>query len=357
VGWFKFLEGPKGRPAGRGSVVVKITADNGAVGWGQSVPAHRWSYETLETVQTTIANYLAPELIGLDPFDEDAVSAAMNKIIAPSFSTGQPICKAGVDLALFDLTGKLLSQSAAQRWEKPGRDKIMLSWTINVQSLDEVESVLMNGINRGYKNFNVKVAPDPKFDLELCRIVRRLAPQGFLWADANGGYDEATALAVAPKLAELGVPVLEQPLPANRLTGYQRLKQLGALPIIMDEGIVSTIELAEFIQLGLLDGVAMKVARCGGITEARRQIEMVRNAGLMWMGSGLSDPDLSLAASLALYGAYDLKYPAALNGPQFLGGSILKESFKVVNGEIAVPRAPGLGVEVDEAKLSGRQEN
>jgi len=308
----------------------------------------------METVQTTLTNYLAPELIGLDPFDEDAVRAGMNKIIAPSFSTGQPICKAGVDLALFDLTGKLLGQSAAQRWKKPGRDKITLSWTVNVQSLDEVESVVMNGINRGYRNFNVKVAPDPNFDLELCRIVRRLAPQGFLWADANGGYDEATALAVAPKLAELGVAVLEQPLPANRLTGYQRLKQLGALPIIMDEGIVSSIELAEFIQLGLLDGVAMKVARCGGITEARRQIEMVQNAGLIWLGSGLSDPDLSLAASLALYGAYDLKYPAALNGPQFLAGSILKEPFKVVNGEISVPRAPGLGVEVAEAKLTFR---
>ncbi len=68
----------------------------------------------------------------------------------------------------------------------------------------------------------MKVAPDPKFDLELCRLVKRLVPDGFLWADANGGYDEATALEVAPKLADIGVPVLEQPLPANRLTGYRR---------------------------------------------------------------------------------------------------------------------------------------
>jgi len=280
----------------------------------------------------------------------------MNKIIAPSFSTGQPICKAGVDLALFDLTGKLMGQNAAQRWNKPGRDKITLSWTVNVQSLDEVEKVVTDGVNRAYKNFNVKVAPDLKFDLELCRIVKRMGPQGFLWADANGGYDEATALAVAPKLAELGVPVLEQPLPANRLTGYQRLKRQGALPIIMDEGIVSSVELEEFIKLGLLDGVAMKVARCGGISEARRQIEMVQNAGLMWLGSGLSDPDLSLAASLVLYGAYGLNYPAALNGPQFLAGSILKEPFKVLDGQISVPLGPGLGVEVDESKLGGIQQ-
>jgi L-alanine-DL-glutamate epimerase-like enolase superfamily enzyme len=139
------------------------------------------------------------------------------------------------------------------------------------------------------------------------------------------------------------------------LTGYQRLKQQGALPILMDEGIVSWVELEEFIKLGLLDGVAMKVARCGGITEARRQIEMVQNAGLLFLGSGLSDPDLSLAASLALYGAHDLKHPAALNGPQFLDASVLQEPLRVVGGEIAVPCSPGLGVEVNEAKLSGRQ--
>jgi L-alanine-DL-glutamate epimerase-like enolase superfamily enzyme len=176
-------------------------------------------------------------------------------------------------------------------------------------------------------------------------------PDGFLWADANGGYDEETALAIAPKLADIGVAVLEQPLPANRLSGYRRLRQQAALPIIMDEGIVSSVELEEFIKLDLLDGVAMKPARCGGLTEARRQLEIIQRAGLMFLGSGLTDPDLSLAASLALYGAYDLKYPAALNGPQFLGGSILTPPFEVKDGELPVPTGHGLGVEVDETKL------
>ena len=351
VGWFKFFQGPKGRPANRPSVVIKITADDGTVGWGQSVPAHRWSYETLETVQSTITNYLAPELIGLDPFDEPAIRKAMTEVIAPSFSTGQPICKAGIDLALFDLTGKLLSQNAAQRWNRKGRDQITLSWTLNPRSLDEVEGLVAQGCARGYWHFNMKIGPDPKLDLELCRIVKRLVPEAFLWVDANGGYDEGAALWVAPKLAELDVPVLEQPLPANRLTGYRRLKQQGALPIIMDESIVSCVELEEFIKLGLLDGIAIKVARCGGITEARRQIELAQNTGLMWLGSGLTDPDLSLAASLALYGAYDLQIAAALNGPQFLEGSILKQRLQSANGQILVPDGVGFGVEVDEEKL------
>jgi L-alanine-DL-glutamate epimerase-like enolase superfamily enzyme len=351
VGRFKFFEGPKGRPTGRAAVLVKVTADNGVVGWGQSVPIPKWSYETLETVHSTINRYLVPELVGLDPFDAPAIQKAMTQTIAPSFSTGQPICKAGIDLALFDLTGKLLGQSAAQRWQRKGRDRITLSWTLNPRTLDEIEALIAAGKARGYRNFNVKIAPDTKFDLELCRIVKRMVPDGFLWADANGGYDEATALAVAPKLADIGVAVFEQPVAANRLTAYRRLKQQHALPIIMDEGVVSSAELEEFIKLELLDGVAMKPARCGGITEARRQIEILRSAGLMFLGSGLTDPDVSLAASLALYGAYDLKHPAALNGPQFIEGTVLKQPFVARDGELAVPNGPGLGVEVDEQKI------
>ncbi len=351
VGRFKFFEGPKGRPTGRPAVVVKITAENGVVGWGESVPIPRWSYETLETVHSTISRYLAPELLGLDPADSAGIQAVLRNNIAPSFSTGQPICKAGIDLALADLNGRLQHENVARPWKRAGRDRITLSWTLNPRTLDEVEGLVAQGKARGYRNFNVKVAPDPKFDLELCKMVKRLVPDGFLWADANGGYDEATALAVMPKLADIGVPVLEQPLPANRLTGYQRLKKQGALPIIMDEGVVSSVELEEFIKLGCLDGLAMKPARCGGLSDARRQIEIVQNAGLMFLGSGLTDPDFSLAASLILYGAYDLKYPAALNGPQFIAGSVLRQPLTVDQGEMKVPTGPGLGVEIDETKI------
>jgi len=353
VGRFKFFEGPDGKPGGRPAVLVKITAEGGAVGWGQSVPSPRWSYETLETATTTIRRHLAPVLIGRDAFDVDGLHAAMNLAIAPSFSTGQPIAKAGVDLALFDLTGRILGKSAAFRWGREGKDRrsIPLSWTLNPKTLDDVERLIEEGKSRGHRHFNVKVAPHPEFDLALCRMVKRLVPDGFLWADANGGYDEATALAVAPKLADAGVDVFEQPLPPNRLRGYGKLVRQKALPILMDEGIVSSVELEEFIAMGLLDGVAMKAARCAGLTEARRQVEMVLDNGLMFLGSGLTDPDLSLAASLLLYGAYDLQYPAALNGPQFLNASLLKRPFVVENGALTVPDGPGLGVEIDESRI------
>ena len=75
----------------------------------------------------------------------------------------------------------------------------------------------------------------------------------------------------------------------------------------------------------MLDGVAMKPSRCGGLTSSRQQIELLERHGLMWLGSGLTDPDISLAATLQLYAAYGLNRPAALNGPQFLIDHVLAE--------------------------------
>lgn len=349
VGHFKFFAKPE-RPA----VLVKITAENGVAGWGQSVPAPSWSYETPESVVSTLEKYLAPVLIGRDPFDLAGAHAAMNRAISPSFSTGMPLAKAGVDLALHDLAGRLAGRSLAERWGRKPLDQVTLSWTVNPQTIQETETLVEQGRRRGYRHFNVKVAPDPDFDVEMCRRVRKLAPDCFLWADANGGYDLATALRVAPRLADLGVNVLEQPVAANRLSGFRELKKQGALPIILDEGVVSSVDLVEFIRLGLLDGVAMKPGRTAGLWDARRQVEILEQSGLMFLGSGITDPDVSLAAALGLYAAYGLKYPAALNGPQFLSGSYLKRPLEVKDGAILTPSGPGLGIEVDEARVRAR---
>src|SRR5690348_6102769 len=84
TGRFKFFENAQGRPTGRPAVVVRVTTDDGSTGWGQSVPTPRWSYETLESVVSTIDRYLRPELIGHDVLDRQAIETAMNRAIAPS---------------------------------------------------------------------------------------------------------------------------------------------------------------------------------------------------------------------------------------------------------------------------------
>lgn len=350
-GRFKFLEGPDGTPLGRPGVIIKITADDGTVGWGESVPMPTWTYETLGAAAHTIENYFTPVLIGRDPFDIVGAMEEMNRVVKPGFTMGMPLAKAGVDIALHDLCCKKLNCSLQQLWGRKGVEELTISWTLNPINLDTLEASIEEGWNRGFRNFNTKVAPDPKYDIELCRIVKERVPDGFLWADANTGYTLADALYAAPRLADIGVDVLEAPIPPNMLEGHKRLRQQGALPILMDEGVISPREVLEFYRLGMHDGVAVKPSRCGGLLSCKRQMEILEDAGMMILGSGLTDPDISLAATLALYGAFGMTKPAALNGPQFLAHSVITQPIQVIDGKMKVPAGPGLGVEVDEAKI------
>ena len=338
-GFFKFFHGGANK-GGRAAVVVRITASDGASGWGQCVPIPRWSDETLETCVIALRDYFGPEIKGLDPSDIAGVHRAMDHAIAPAFSTGMPMARAGIDIALWDLAGRAANKPLHELWQKPAPKPLLLSWTVNARKLDEVETLMDEGKALGYRQFNIKVGPDIDFDVQLTRKVRALAPDTFLWADANGGYDEASALRAAPMLADAGADVFEAPLRPNHIRGYQKLVKQAALPILMDEGVVSLLDLEEFLALGMMNGMAAKPARCGGITTALAQIDLLRQRNLLWLGSGLTDPDISLAASLAVFGTRGLTKPAALNGPQYIESSILQTPLAVKDGHLLPPPAP-----------------
>ena len=243
-GYFKFLAGATEHVV----VFVKIVADDGTVGWGQSLPVPKWSYESPETALVAIHHYYGPALTGLDPLDIEAAHQAMDRALAPSFTTGMPITRAGLDIALHDLAGKLSGKSLARMWDRPSGQGLTLNWTTNVRTLDELDAQLQSAAERGYRNFNLKVAPDAQFDVELVKRIRRQMPDAHIWVDANGGYDPVAALEVAPKLADAGADVLEAPVRPNQLRAYQALKKQGALPITMDEGVISVVEAEEFIR-------------------------------------------------------------------------------------------------------------
>lgn len=348
AGEFKFFKpGPDGRVT-RPSVLVRLTDANGLEGWGQAVPVPSWTYETVESVLTTLEHHLAGLLPGRDPADFAGLHAAMNTAIRPGFSVGQPLAKAAFDLACHDLAGK---QRGVPAWQlfapaRPTREDILLSWTVASPKMAVVEDQLREGRARGYRNFNIKVgAPQAAdYDLELARCVRAFAPDSFLWADANTGYTPEQALAIAPKLREAGVNVLESPLPPSQIRGYQALKRQGALPVLMDEGILAPDVAAEFIALDMLDGIAMKPARNAGLWPSVQIVNQLLDRGLMVLGSGLTDPDLSLAGALQLFAWSGIAQPCALNGPQFLADTLLGPQLAPRGDVLALPQAPGLGV-------------
>jgi L-alanine-DL-glutamate epimerase-like enolase superfamily enzyme len=271
----------------------------------------------------------------------------MERAIRPSFSIGQPLAKAAIDLACYDLWGRRAGRSVAELLGGARTREVQLSWTVQSPTLAGAERLLAEGRTLGYSSFNVKIGPPqaPQYDRDLVGLVRDFAPDGFHWADANTGYDLETALAMAPVLAGAGFRALESPLPPNRIRDYQRLRKQGALPILMDEGIVSPVETAEFIALGMMDGIAMKVARCGGLWHASRIAAQLAESGLALFASGLTDPEWSLAASLHLFASAGLERPAALNGPQYLAGrGTADPELRAVRDRVRVPTGPGLGV-------------
>ncbi len=211
-----------------------------------------------------------------------------------------------------------------------------------------VEKQLEEGRKRGYRNFNFKVGPPQTgtFDLELAKKIKSFSPDGFLWADANTGYTVDGALEMLPKLADVGVDVLESPLSPHRIRGYQALKRQGALPIFMDEGIIMDEVVREFIALEMLDGITIKTARSSGIWQSQKIIRLAKEHGMAILGSGLTDPDISLAASLHLFAWAGIDKPCALNGPQFLGNTLVENGLEQQGDIIQVPQRPGLGIDM-----------
>jgi L-alanine-DL-glutamate epimerase-like enolase superfamily enzyme len=351
-GEFKFFPPDADGKSRRPSVLVRLTDNEGVQGWGQAVPVPTWTYETTESVESTLVNYLAPDLLGADPSDIAAIHDRMDKAIKPAFSTGQPLCKAAVDLACYDLAGKRQGKQVSEILGGVQREQLTLSWTVNSMDMNVVEQQLEEGRARSYQNFNIKVGypQDLDYDLALAKKVRNFAPQGFLWADANTGYSIEGALEIMPKLADAGVAVIESPLPPHQIRGYQALKQQGALPIYMDEGIISPAETAEFIHLGMMDGITLKPARSAGLYPSQKIVQLAQENGIALLGSGLTDPDLSLAAALHLYAWIGFENPCALNGPQYLVQSLCDQGdvFIPENGSLKIPNRPGLGIRMDD---------
>jgi muconate cycloisomerase len=350
VGEFKFFKG-----GARPTVLLRLTDEDGRESFGQSVPVETWTYETVESVETTLRHYLAPAVLGAEPSDIAGVHARMERAIRPSFSVGQPLAKAAIDLACYDLWGKQTGRSVGELLGGARMDSITLSWTVQSSTSAGAEEQIAQGKALGYSNFNIKVgAPQtPEYDLELVRTVIRAAPNGFHWADANTSYTLDMARALAPRFADLGLHALESPLPPNRLRDYQALTRLRALPILMDEGIVSPVETEEFIALKMFDGIAMKVARCGGLWHAAQIARLLQENGLKLFASGLTDPEFSMAASAHFFAAAGLQLPAALNGPQYIAGrGTTDQTFRPKDDLMHVPKGPGLGLTPDNSAFA-----
>ncbi|MGW1887737.1 mandelate racemase/muconate lactonizing enzyme family protein [Streptomyces sp. NPDC001970] len=339
-----------GRPSIR--ILVKVSSADGAYGWGEATPIPAWTYETAESIVTTVDRYLAPAITGRPAWNLDAVDAAFERAVNRGLSIGAPLAKSAVDVALHDLLGRAAGVSLGVMWGQRRTDTVELGWIVSGQSPAEVGDSVTEGAEAGHRAFKVKIGlHDEATDAAVVAAVREHAPAAPLWVDANQAYTVDAALRMARRLEPYGLTAFEQPLPANDFAGLRRLREHSPVPVALDESLRHPTDLATFVRLEAVDVAIAKVQRSGGLTLSRRLCALAEDCGVRLMGSGLTDSDLGLAASLHLFAAYGIGVgtPVDLNGRQFIDSPYAAETVRVEKGVAHVPDAPGLGVEVDES--------
>lgn len=341
------VAGAPGTPSPR--VLVKVTTDEGGAGWGEATPTPRWTYETVESIVTTLRSYLAPAVLGLPAWDLDGVHRAMGRAINPGVTMGSPLAKSALDVALHDALARRHGVPLCQLLGRRRRTEFDLTWMITTTRPGDADRLAAEGLEAGYTCFECKLGMHGEpGDLELVRRTRAAVGDRTLQVDANRGYRLDVALRQARRFEDLGIALFEQPLDGLNLSGYRRLVAATTTPIGIDETLRSLNDLLEYIRHDALHVAVAKIQRNGGFWFSRQLCEIAEAAGLGLSLSGLTETDLGLAAGLHLAAAFDIN-PLQLNGPQFIDTPFLAARVWKGGGRVALPAGPGLGVEVDEA--------
>ena len=335
-----------GSPSPR--VLVKVTIDDGVAGWGEATPTPRWTYETAETIVSTLKKYLAPAVIGLEAWDLDGVHCAMERAINPGVTMGSPLAKSALDVALHDALARRRGIPLCELLGRRRRTAFDLTWMITTLNPSDAERLAKEGLDAGYTCFECKVGMHGEpGDLELVRRTRAAIGERMLQVDANRGYRVDAAIRQAKRFEALGIALFEQPLNGINVSGYRRLVDSTTTPIGIDETLRSLGDLLEYIRHDALHVAVAKVQRNGGFWYSRQLCEIAEAAGLGLSLSGLTETDLGLAAGMHLAAAFDIN-PLQLNGPQFIDTTFLTQRVWKGGGRVTLPSGPGLGVEVDE---------
>jgi muconate cycloisomerase len=336
---------------GKRIALVKITDADGNVGWGEAGPSRRWSAETLESCVSSIRQYLVPAVIRHDLFDLAGLHAKMNQELASGLDPGQPIAKCAIDLAVHDLIGKRLG-IPLQSWLGAKRaDSVTLARLVSAATPEEAAKITEAGLAEGYRGFKVKVGHHKALDADIVRAVVDAAGGAYVWPDANQGYTMDEALRMARAFERLGITLFEQPVPMSDVYAMKKLLSASGLTIALDEAAMGLPFVIELIRRGAVEGLAIKVGKVGGLHYARQMCDLALNAGLTLIGSGLMDAPIGFAASVHLFAAYGIALPVDLNGPQFIAEDYLKTPLPIEKQIAYVPKGPGLGIEIDEAKV------
>lgn len=333
-------------------LLVRVFTEEGleGVGEGTTPGGPWWGGESVETMKVIIDSYLAPVLIGEDASHIGRLIQKMDKAAAGNF-----FAKAAIEMACYDLLGKALNMPLCHLLGGPVRESIPVLWTLAVgdaeQDIAEATEKLEAGL---HTRFKVKVGANGiNVDLKrLARIAEAVGERADLVVDPNGSWDELEAIRALPALREIGVSLLEQPLPAWDLAGMSRIRAMQMVPIMADECLRTEQDALAVVERRAAHIFSLKILKAGGIWKTQKMAAIAEAAGLRCFGGTSLETSIGTAASVSLFCALpNLAEGCELFGPWLLADDIVEEPLEYRNFHIWKPRGYGIGVTVDEEKV------
>jgi L-alanine-DL-glutamate epimerase-like enolase superfamily enzyme len=304
---------------------VRLADNEGHEGWGEAAPS-RFYGETVESVATALNFY--GSALPTDMFNLEDAERRWETMLR-----GNAAARAALSAALHDLVGKRLGIPVYRLW---GLDPCLApksTFTIGLDEPDRIKAKVREA--EEFPILKVKLGTDR--DLEILRAIRESTDKE-IRVDANCGWTVKGAIKMLPVLDEFGVTVLEQPLPPEDLDGLGVITAQADIPVIADESCLTVADIPPLV--GKVDGINIKLAKCGGLREALRMIAVARAHGMMVMVGCMIESSLGITAAAhftPLVDIVDLDGAALLANDPFVGANI-------DGGQVKLPSAPGLGV-------------
>ncbi|WP_038216749.1 mandelate racemase/muconate lactonizing enzyme family protein [Xenophilus azovorans] len=347
------------------SVVLKITADDGTVGFSDSGDTSSWYRgELQESIIAMIANVIAPRiLLGEDPRHIEKIVAKMDLLVRDNNQA-----KATVDFALHDLKGKLLGVPVYELLGGRTLEAARQGWVLSAGRPDDVAAEAKKAKDVGFHLFKMKIGYGSlQDDIDMVHAVREtVGPDAYLTIDANGFWSYEKALHIIRRIDSAGLDLIEQPLAHWDIEGMARLRAAVKTPIYADESAQELHNLKEIIDRRAADGLFLKLQKAGGIVKSQRWLTLARLAGLpvhcgCMIGSGLEhSPSAHLWTSneWATQGLNESIGPLMIHGTMesrdIAPGTDIALNIPRFEGGLCYPNeGPGFGVELNEAFIAG----
>ncbi len=329
-----------GTQTSREVLMVKVTNENGTVGWAECVAMSEplYSPEYVIGCLDLMKRFLIPALRA-----KESITAEDVPVVLKPFLGGQ-MAKAALETAILDAQLKDQGISLA-KYLGATKTKVECGVSVGIaNNLDALVEEVKSYVDAGYRRIKLKI--EPGWDYEAVKTIRNIYPEIPLQVDANQAYSRNDGKLLA-KLDEFNLLLIEQPLDEHDILGHAMLAKEVKTPICLDESIISLQSAEDALSLKATTVINIKPGRVGGYIESKKIHDLcVKNNIPVWCG-GMLETGIGRAANLALAALPGFTLPGDTSASARYFKQDITKPFVMDDGYLTVPTGPGIGIEPD----------